>query len=356
MKKKLLCIAVVMCLIISVLPGCSVKKTGYQQEAYTIIKAENNQTNGLKFNKVYTMQIAHAQSIDSPCHSSLEVFKKLVEDKTAGGIIVEIYPEGQLGTEKEMLDEACEGVIQSFWGDEFDLFPKLSIFSLPFLCDNEEEVNRLLSSNFAKEICENSQKWGVIVLGIGDGGSFHQFSNNERMIRKPEDLVGLKMRTNGVETIDWTFEALGATTVFVPYNDLYMGLKTDVVDGQEGSWINVSGMKLYEIQKYFTEVNYQILPDLFYVNLKWHNSLPKEYQEILRDCADKMMEINNQMVVEDQKAALEVIKANAQVYQLTSQERRVFKLATEVVYENYLKSGLMTEQELDTMRDIIKGQ
>ncbi len=79
------------------------------------------------------------------------------------------------------------------------------------------------------------------------------------------------MRTNGMKTIDMTFQAMGATTTTIPYSDLYMGLKTGVADGQENPWVNVEGMKFYEVQKYFTEVNYQFHPDPFYVNAAWWN-------------------------------------------------------------------------------------
>lgn len=356
MTKRLVSVLLVICVLVSTLVGCS--NNDQQSKTDTNIKEETKTEKQTEANpdKVYTMQIGHAQPTDNPRHISLETFKKSVEEKTNGGIIVEIYPAGQLGTEKEMLEQTCSGVIQGFRGGQFDFLPKLLIFTLPFLCENSEEVNRLLSSNFAKEVCADSQKDGAIILGLGDAGGFRQFSNNTKLIKKPEDLVGLKMRTNGMDTIDRTFKALGASTVSVPYNDLYMGLKTGVADGQENPWVNVSSMKFYEVQKYFTEINYQFHPDPFYVNLDWYNSLPEEYQEILNECTDEMMVVNNQAIEDNQNAALEVIKANAEVYTLTEEERQAFKDAVEVVYNDYLKDGLITQEELDMMRDIVAGK
>lgn len=364
MNKRLLILALVTCLVISTLSGCS-SKTTEKKEALTTNAASETKTEATKAadskedtkpDKVYTMQIAHAQPTDNPRHISLEAFKNLVEEKTDGGIIVEIYPAGQLGTEKEMLEQTCSGVVQGFRGGQFDFLPKLLIFSLPFLCESSEEVSRLCSSEFAKEVCEDSQKDGAIILGLGDAGGFRQFSNNVRMIKKPEDLVGLKMRTNGMDTIDRTFKALGASTVSVPYSDLYMGLKTGVADGQENPWVNVAGMKFYEVQKYFTEINYQFHPDPFYVNLEWYNALPQEYQKILQECTTEMMEVNNKAIADNQNAALDVIRANAEVYTLTDEERQAFKEGVEVVYDDYLKDGLITQEELDTMRAIVAGK
>lgn len=306
--------------------------------------------------KTFTMQIGHAQPVGNPRHISLEYFKKALEEKTNGGIKVEIFPAGQLGTEKEMLEQTCSGVIQGFRGGQFDFLPKLLIFSLPFLCENAEEVNRLMSSEFAKSLCVGSQKDGALILGLGDAGGFRQFSNNVHMIKKPADLIGLKMRTNGMDTIDRTFKALGASTVSVPYADLYMGLKTGVANGQENPWVNVAGMKFYEVQKYFTEINYQFHPDPFYVNLNWYNSLPDNYKKILQEVTDESMKVNNKAIADNQAAALATIKANAQVYKLSEEERQAFKVAAEAVYRDYLALGKITQQELDTMRAIVAGK
>ncbi|MCR4821522.1 MAG: TRAP transporter substrate-binding protein [Treponema sp.] len=309
-----------------------------------------------KSQQVYTMQIGHAQPVDNPRHVSLEAFKKIVEEKTNGGIKVELYPAGQLGTEKEMLEQTCSGVIQGFRGGQFDFLPKLLIFTLPFLTENSDEITRLMSSDFAKDVCKDSQKDGALILGLGDAGGYRQFSNGKHPITKPADLVGLKMRTNGMDTIDKTFKALGASTVSVPYNDLYMALKTGVADGQENPWVNVTGMKFYEVQKYFTAINYQFHPDPFYVNVDWFNSLPAEYQQVLKDATDEMFAINNQKIADMQNGALETIKKNAEVYELTPAEREEFKKAVQVVYDQYLAEGRITQEELDTMRAIVAGK
>ena len=107
------------------------------------------------------------------------------------------------------------------------------VFSLPFLCEDRTQAERLVNSEFAREISMDSLKSGATILGIGDAGGFRQFSNSVRMIRRPEDLKGLKMRSNGMDTINKTLEALGAEVMIVPYNDLYMALKSGAIDGQE---------------------------------------------------------------------------------------------------------------------------
>jgi C4-dicarboxylate-binding protein DctP len=306
--------------------------------------------------KTFSMKIGHAQPTTNPRHVSLEAFKKIVEEKTNGGIKVEIYPASQLGTEKEMLEQVCSGVIQGFRGGQFDFLPKLLIFSLPFLTENSEEINRLMNSDFAKEVCKDSVKDGAIILGLGDAGGYRQLSNNKHPITKPADLVGLKMRTNGMDTMDKTLKALGASTVSVPYNDLYMALKTGIADGQENPFVNVEGMKFYEVQKYFTDIRYQFHPDPFYVNVAWYNTLPESYRRIIEDATVESMVVNNKVIADNQQAALDVIKANAEVYILSPAERQAFKDAVEIVYDQYLKEGRLTQAELDKMRALVAGK
>ncbi|MBQ4609843.1 MAG: TRAP transporter substrate-binding protein, partial [Clostridia bacterium] len=209
----------------------------------------------------YTMTVGHAQPESNPRYISMEKFAADVAEKTNGHVTVEVFGNGQLGTEKEMLEQVVAGVTQGMRGGQYDFSPRLLMFTLPFLANNRAEVTALLQSDLAKKVsAEAAETTGTVIINLCDAGGFRQFSNNTRPLTKPEDLAGLKMRTNGMKTIDLTFQAMGANTVSVPYADLYMGLKTAIADGQENPWVNVEGMKFYEVQKYFTEVNYQFHP------------------------------------------------------------------------------------------------
>ena len=164
------------------------------------------------------------------------------------------------------------------------------------------------------------------------------------------------MRTNGMKTIDLTFKALGATTASIPYADLYMGLKTAIADGQENPWVNVEGMKFYEVQKYFTEVNYQFHPDPFYVNAEWWNSLPEEFRTIISECATAMGDYNDQLIDQNSDAAKQkIIDSGAEVYVPTAEELAAFQEACQPVYEQVVTEGICTQEELDEMLAIVQA-
>lgn len=303
----------------------------------------------------YEMIVGHAQPEGNPRYVSMEKFAEDVNAKTDGHVKVTVYGNGQLGTEKEMLEQVVQGTVQGMRGGQFDFSPRLLMFTAPFLTQNRAQVTALLKSDLAKKVCaEAEESTGTVIINLCDAGGYRQFSNNVHEIKKPEDLKGLKMRTNGMKTIDMTFQQMGASTVSIPYSDLYMGLKTGVADGQENPWVNVVGMKFYEVQKYFTEVNYQFHPDPFYVNAAWWNSLPEKYRDIISECASQMGDYNDQLIDENsEKAKQSIIDSGAQVYVPTDSELEAFKEAVEPVYDKMIKEGICTEEEMQEMKDIV---
>lgn len=303
----------------------------------------------------FTMMVGHAQPEGNPRYVSMEKFAEDVAEKTNGHVTVEVFGNGQLGTEKEMLEQVVAGTVQGMRGGQFDFSPRLLMFTLPFLAQTRDQVTALLNSDLAKKVCAEAEaETGTVIINLCDAGGWRQFSNSKHPITKPDDLKGLKMRTNGMNTIDKTFIALGATTTTIPYSDLYMGLKTAVADGQENPWVNVEGMKFYEVQKYFTEVNYQFHPDPFYVNAAWWNSLPEEYREIITECAADMGTYNDQLIDENQEKAKQVvIDAGCEVYVPSEDELKAFQDAVQVVYDQCIEEGILTAEELAELQKIV---
>ena len=109
-----------------------------------VIKEGGQGKEGLekKPEKIYSMQIGHSQPVDNPRHQSFLLFKKLLEEKTDGGIQVDIYPAGQLGSEASMLEQVCDGTIQGFRGGQLEIVPRMLVFSLPFLCEDRTQAER----------------------------------------------------------------------------------------------------------------------------------------------------------------------------------------------------------------------
>ena len=303
------------------------------------------------------MVVGHAQNEGHPRYVSLEKFAADVAEKTHGHVKVLVYGNSQLGTEKEMLEMVIYGTIQGLRGGHYDFSPRLLMFTAPFLCRNSAEVTALLQSDLAKEVCMSAEEaTGTVIINLCSAGGFRQFSNNVREIKTPADMAGLKMRAPNMSPIVFTMEGLGASVVSIPFADLYMSLKTGVADGQENPWAQIVGSKLYEVQKYFTVVNYQFHPDPFYVNAEWWNALPEALQTIVYDCATEMGVYNDLLIDESDALKMqEVIDFGCEVYVPTADELATFQEACMPVYQKMIDAGICTQEEIDTMVAIVNA-
>lgn len=355
-KKGLLSTMLVLSLSAGLLAGCGGGQTASTtaapatEGAATEAPAEKAPADG----QVYTMQLGHAQATTSPRHRSVELFKKLVEERTEGHVKVEIFPAGQLGNETEMTEAVSMGTLQAVRGGELEYLPQITMLSLPMLCDTLEEARTLCYSDFVANMLSSVEsEHNMKVLAVGDDSGFRQITNSVRPITSPEDMKGLKMRTV-LEVIDMSMKAFGASTVSVPFTDLYMALKTGVADGQENPVALIDSSKFYEVQKYCSIIDYMFCAEVMYVNLDWWNSLPAEYQTILSECAREMMDENSRITDEENEQYIENIKNNGcEVTVLTPEQRDAFRPLAENVWKEYVESGRISKEDLDEMLSII---
>ena len=152
----------------------------------------------------------------------------------------------------QMLESIKMGTLEGLQCGPFDdASPQLLVFTMPFLFSNMDEVHKVTRSDYAKEIVKAAEPNNIKVIAIGDSGEFRQMTNNMHPIRKPADLVGLKMRTPPMDSIIQIMKALGGNPVSIPFSELYMALKTNVADGQENPLTNIEQTKLYEVQNIY---------------------------------------------------------------------------------------------------------
>lgn len=305
----------------------------------------------------YKMKIGHASSVDSTRHKALLDFKKYVEDKSGGRLVIEIYPASQLGNEADMIEAMKLGTLEGFVGGVFDnQTVKLNLILMPFFFKTQADLMKIAHSDIGAMIMKSAEANGIKMLAFGDGGS-RSFTNNVRPIKVPADMKGLKMRTPPIESIIKCMQALGANPVSIPYGDTYMALKTGVADGEENPLANIGDMKFYEVQKYMTMIDYQFHPEPFDVNLAWYNKLPTDLQKVLQEGAwlytDKQNELRRDM--NDYYYNM-IVKGGVQVYKPTDAERQLFITACKPVYDYFVQKGLFTQADLDNMRNIIAGK
>ena len=297
------------------------------------------------------IKVGHGHSTTHPVHLGFEMFKSLIELKT-DDFTVEIFPASQLGSEAEMAEMAKLGTLQGVMFGRFESMGKqLYTPALPFVFKDYEHVNRVLSGPIGDYIASFTEDNGLKLLGWSHSG-FRQITNDVKPIKSPADFEGLKMRTPPLENILQTMDAFGASATSIAYNELYMALKTGVVDGQENPYVSIVSEKFYEVQKYCTEVNYIYMPGPFCVGLDWWEGLSEEHQKIVADAARVATMYTNYITEStNEEYKQECIAQGMEIYEPTEEERQAFVDMVQPVYNHFIEQDASIQELIELMQN-----
>ena len=305
--------------------------------------------------QTFVFKYAHTQSPAHPRSQSMEFFKEQLEKASNGRIQVELYFNGVLGTEAEVLDMVKLGSVQGSRGGLFERAnKKFLIYTLPFMFNNTDQVQDVMFGPIGQEINKGALANGIYIPATGVAGGFRNITNSVRPIKTVDDLKGLKMRTPPIDMTIRTFKAIGANPQQVAYTETYMALKTGVVDGQENPFSNTTDMKFYEAQQYLSLVNWQIHPDPFYVNPDWYNSLPDDLKAVFDSIAESTMKYSNEKWLGAEKDYFFVLKDNLEVNEVTPEAHAGFVEAAKPVWQSYVDDNYFTWDEINAILDAVK--
>lgn len=249
-------------------------------------------------NKQYVLKHCHVLSTSEPFHKGFLNWAKAVEERTNGGLKIEVYPAGQMGVEEDLLEQAKEGVNISHNTDAARLgmyVDELAVLNGPYFVESLDEVAKLKDSPTLQKYIDELEKYGLKVLSYNWVQTHRHFFTNVE-VDKPEDLSGLRIRTPGSPIWQESVRALGAEPVAMNFGDMYSGIQQGAIDGAELVYANIPGAKLYEVLKYANETRHILLINFQVCSAKWFNSLPEEYQKILVEECDKAgMETSKEM-------------------------------------------------------------
>ncbi|PLW77105.1 TRAP transporter substrate-binding protein [Cohaesibacter celericrescens] len=295
----------------------------------------------------FTFKFAHSQPESSVRHKSMLLFKDELEKASGGQIAVEVFGGSLLGSEPEVMDMVKMGAVQGTRGGAFTKAnKKFLIYTLPFLYENTDSVLKAMRSDFGTVIADAAKANGYYIPATGVAGGFRQITNNARPINTPDDVVGLKIRTPGIETIIKTFQALEASPTSIPYGEVYMALKMGVADGEENPPSNITEMKFYEAQKYISLVNYQIHPDPMMVNLKWYEGLPEDLKVVFDKAAKDAMKWSDEHWLASEADYLKFLSDKLIVNEISTENRVKFIEKVRPVWDAYVEDGTFTAAEV----------
>lgn len=290
--------------------------------------------------EVYTLKIAHSSAATNDrLENSLQEFKKSIEEKSEGRIKVETYPNSQLGAERETLEGVQNGSIEMavISTGPFSGFSKsMMILDLPYLFKNGEEAFEVLDGEFGDKLFDQLlEDTGMRGLAWGENGVRHM-ANNEKEIVTPDDVAGLKIRTQENQAHMDMISAFGGNPTPIAFNELYSSLQQGVIDGYENPFSLIVGMKFYEVTKYMTLTSHVYGVYAFVINDDFYQTLPEDLQEILNEEAQKWAEIEREMNQQQEEEGRKVVEENGvKITELSDEQFNQFRDLAVPVVEGY---------------------
>ena len=283
--------------------------------------------------EVMTLKLAHEEAEGEFQHLYAMKFKELVEEKTEGKIIIDVYPVGQLGDSTNQVELLQTGAVElgiNNPGASATIIPEANIFSLHFFLPSErEKINQLFHGGKAIEYLNDLYaKQNMHVIDWTPQGYMVWTAN--KPLKTPADFKGLKIRTMAAPVIAKSYEAYGATPVAIPYMELYSALQLKMADAQVNPINNTEIMKFYEVQKYLTLSFQDCFVSSICANMDFWNSLPDDMKSIMKESALETNEFMTDVQKDGEKVSLQIMKdAGMTIIDLTDEERDAFKAIAE---------------------------
>lgn len=295
-------------------------------------------TNGGDNGESIEITAAHVVSTDATQQDMYEKLQELVEDKSDGRITVEIYPDGQLGGEREMVESTQAGDIQissPSVGVLENFSDALEVYDFPFIFEDRESVYNVMDGEIGKELLDDLEESGLKGLGYSENGWRH-ITNNQGEIVKPEEVEGLKLRTMEVSMHMKFWEELGANPTPLEFTEVFTSLQQGVVDGQENPLQLTYTSKFHEPAPYITLTGHIFDPEIVIANQEFMESLSDEDQDIINDSLDEAIEYLRELNADlDDELKEKLEEDGAEIRELTDEEHEAWVEATLPFYEEY---------------------
>ncbi len=238
----------------------------------------------------FTLKFNHVLGPSEPYHQGFQNWAKAVEEKTKGGLKIEVFHSAQLGVEEDIIEQIRQGANIGQNTDSARMgnyVPGIAIMNGPYFAETLEEVAKIKESPTVKGWLDDlAAKNGIKVLSFSWVQGYRHFFTN-KPVKTPEDLKGLRIRTPPAPIWQESVRALGATPVALPFGEMYPALQQKVIDGVELVYNNIPGGRFYEVLKYVSETRHIMLINFEVISAKFFNSLPPDYQKILVEECDR---------------------------------------------------------------------
>jgi len=241
-------------------------------------------------------------------------FARIVEDKTDGRIVVEVFPAGQLGDQQTMIQALQMGALDIYRTNPSFLadlgMEKMNVFHLPFLFRDVDHcwdvLNGPIGEEFLRVVDDSDRK----MIGFGYfAESPRNFFFRNKVVTSIADMKGLKIRVPQSQMYLDIVEAFGASPTPLAYAELYSALQTGVVDGAENPLTGYFVNKFYEVAPYYTLNGHELAPSvIMFSELSWRK-LSESDQTLLSESMREAERYMRSLSAQKDKEAIDAMLA-----------------------------------------------
>lgn len=284
-----------------------------------------------------TLKASHSAAPSEPFQVGMDDFARRVKEGTKGRVVINIFPNNQLGNEREVTEGLQLGLVDMANPSNAVLtnfVPDLVALDMPFLFRGPEHVERMFDGPLTDAVAEAVAKKGYVLLGLYTAGTRHIMT--KKPINTLADLKGQKIRVMQNSAHVETFKMLGANPTPLAYGELYGALQSGVVDGAEAANTNYHAQKFYEVSPNWAMVSWNVLVSPFIMSEAKFKSFPADVQKVLLDAGRASARVERAEYARSDVERLQALKT-AKV-NVTQPDIAEFRAAVSKVYDQFIKT------------------
>ena len=293
-----------------------------------------------------TMKFAHGTTVADPHHLGAMRLAERIKDLTKGAIEINIFPTGQLGTGRDVVEGILLGTIdlgQPAAAVVANRVPEINVLEMPFLFRDVNHFEKVWQGPVADKVAELAAAKGLRMLGMYTSGERHIMT--KKPVASIADLKGMKIRTVENPIHVATFKAFGANATAISYSELYGALQTGVVDGADAANTNYLNIKFYEVAPNWALVTWLTFSNPVIMSERKFQALKPEYQQALI-AAGKEAAVHQRKLYRDGDVG-DFEKLKQIGVKVTQPDQAPFRDAAKKVYDEFLKT--------DVQKDLLKA-
>jgi len=270
-------------------------------------------------------------------------FATLIEEKTDGDITVDLFPNGQLGSEQDTINNASMGLLDLSVlaiNNITPFSPTVGVLTLPYVIQSPEDARTLTQGEIGQEMVDNTVRdAGVRILGWAYSGC-RRLTNSAHPVASPEDLDGLVIRVPKNEIMIAAYQAWGVNPNPLAWSETFTALQQGVVDGQDNPYITIDAMKFHEVQDYVTDSCYVFSLEPLVMGEGQFQSLSPEQQEAVTEAAAEATEHSYEYLIEQEDAIKQRLEdGGMEITEPANDEQEWIEMATAIWPDFYDSIG-----------------